>query len=67
MLGHGTPEHAVDDPIEFLRHRMRHSAAHVPDNAARLLFYAADAKLNLPAQMRKCHACCKSHTGSIHR
>ena len=29
MLDHGTPEHAADDPVEALRHRMRHSAAHV--------------------------------------
>ncbi|MDE2787991.1 MAG: hypothetical protein OXL37_15190 [Chloroflexota bacterium] len=48
MLDHGAPEHAVADPIESLRHRMRHSAAHVMADAARSLFYAVDGKLNLP-------------------
>ena len=33
MLDHGTLEHAVDDPMESLRHRMRHSAAHVMADA----------------------------------
>ena len=33
MLDHGTPEHAVDDPIASLRHRMRHPAAHVMADA----------------------------------
>ena len=34
MLDHGTPEHAADDPVEALRHRMRHSAPHVMADAA---------------------------------
>ena len=41
MLDHGAPEHAVDDPIESLRHRMRHSAAHVMADAVLQLFPGA--------------------------
>ena len=45
MLDHGTPEHAVADPIESLRHRMRHSAAHIMADAVLQLF--PDAKVGI--------------------
>ena len=48
MLDHGTPEHAVDDPIESLRHRMRHSAAHVMADAVLQLFPEAKVAIGPP-------------------
>jgi len=48
MLDHGTPEHAVDDPIESLRHRMRHSAAHVMADAVVQLFPEAKVAIGPP-------------------
>ena len=33
MLGHGGPERAVDDPIESLRHRVRHNVTQVMADA----------------------------------
>ena len=49
MLDHGTPEHAaVDDPIESLRHRMRHSAAHVMADAVLQLFPEAKVGIGPP-------------------
>ncbi len=48
MLDHGTPEHAADDPIESLRHRMRHSAAHVMADAVLQLFPEAKVAIGPP-------------------
>ena len=48
MLDHGTPEHAVDDPIASLRHRMRHSAAHVMADAVLQLFPEAKVGIGPP-------------------
>ncbi|CAI8038574.1 Threonine--tRNA ligase [Geodia barretti] len=48
MLDHGTPEHAVDDPIESLRHRMRHSAAHIMADAVLQLFPGAKVGIGPP-------------------
>ena len=47
MLDHGTPEHAAD-PIESLRHRMRHSAAHVMADAVTQLFPEAKVAIGPP-------------------
>ena len=48
MLDHGTPENAVHDPIESLRHRMRHSAAHVMADAVVQLFPEAKVAIGPP-------------------
>ena len=48
MLDHGTPEHAADDPIASLRHRMRHSAAHVMADAVLQLFPEAKVAIGPP-------------------
>ena len=48
MLDHGTPEHAADDPIAALRHRMRHSAAHVMADAVVQLFPEAKVAIGPP-------------------
>ena len=48
MLDHGTPEHAVDDPVADLRHRMRHSAAHVMADAVLQLFPEAKVGIGPP-------------------
>ncbi len=48
MLDHGTPEHAADDPIASLRHRMRHSAAHVMADAVLQLFPEAKVGIGPP-------------------
>ena len=48
MLDHGTPEHAVDDPVVDLRHRMRHSAAHVMADAVVQLFPEAKVGIGPP-------------------
>ena len=48
MLDHGAPENAVSDPIEYLRHRMRHSAAHVMADAVLQLFPEAKVAIGPP-------------------
>ena len=48
MLDHGAPENAVSDPIESLRHRMRHSAAHVMADAVLQLFPEAKVAIGPP-------------------
>ena len=48
MLDHGTPEHAVDDPVADLRHRIRHSAAHVMADAVLQLFPEAKVGIGPP-------------------
>ncbi|MCE2499567.1 MAG: threonine--tRNA ligase [Dehalococcoidia bacterium] len=48
MLDHGTPEHAVDDPVADMRHRMRHSAAHVMADAVLQLFPEAKVGIGPP-------------------
>ena len=48
MLNHGTPENAATDPIESLRHRMRHSAAHVMADAVIQLFPEAKVGIGPP-------------------
>ena len=48
MLDHGTPEHVADDPIASLRHRMRHSAAHVMADAVLQLFPEAKVAIGPP-------------------
>ena len=48
MLDHGAPENAVSDPIENLRHRMRHSAAHVMADAVLQLFPEAKVAIGPP-------------------
>ena len=48
MLDHGTPEHTVDDPVGELRHRMRHSAAHVMADAVLQLFPEAKVGIGPP-------------------
>ena len=48
MLDHGTPEHAAHDPLESLRHRMRHSAAHVMADAVLQLFPEAKVGIGPP-------------------
>ena len=48
MLDHGTPEHAAADPIASLRHRMRHSAAHVMADAVLQLFPEAKVGIGPP-------------------
>ncbi len=48
MLDHGTPEHAVDNPAADLRHRMRHSAAHVMADAVLQLFPEAKVGIGPP-------------------
>ena len=50
MLDHGTPEHAADDPISALRHRMRHSAAHVMADVVLQLFPEAKVGIGPPAE-----------------
>ncbi len=48
MLDHGTPENTATDPIESLRHRMRHSAAHVMADAVIQLFPEAKVGIGPP-------------------
>ncbi len=48
MLDHGTPEHAADDPVADMRHRMRHSAAHVMADAVLQLFPEAKVGIGPP-------------------
>ena len=48
MLDHGTPENAATDPIESLRHRLRHSAAHVMADAVIQLFPEAKVGIGPP-------------------
>ena len=48
MLDHGAPENAVSDPIESLRHRMRHSATHVMADAVLQLFPEAKVAIGPP-------------------
>ena len=48
MLDHGTPDNAAHDPIESLRHRMRHSAAHVMADAVLQLFPEAKVGIGPP-------------------
>ncbi len=48
MLDHGTLEHAVDDPVADMRHRMRHSAAHVMADAVMQLFPEAKVGIGPP-------------------
>ena len=48
MLDHGTPEHAAANPVESLRHRMRHSAAHVMADAVLQLFPEAKVGIGPP-------------------
>ena len=48
MLDHGTPEHAVEDPVADMRHRMRHSAAHVMADAVLQLFPEAKVGIGPP-------------------
>ena len=48
MLDHGTPDNAAHDPIASLRHRMRHSAAHVMADAVLQLFPEAKVGIGPP-------------------
>ncbi len=48
MLDHGAPETVVDDPIEALRRRLRHTAAHVMADAVLQLFPEAKVGIGPP-------------------
>ena len=50
MLDHGTLETGRVDPTEALRHRMRHSAAHVMAEAVLKLFPEAKMGIGPPIQ-----------------
>ena len=50
MLDHGTLEHGHIDELESLRHRMRHSAAHVMADAVLRLFPQAKMGIGPPTQ-----------------
>ena len=50
MLDHGTPDHSHEDASQALRHRMRHSAAHVMADAVLQIFPEAKMGIGPPTQ-----------------